>query len=164
MMTRRDMLLGAAAGATPASVGGEEMAVLVERTRASEIAFVRGEMDRYLSLISHADDYTLMSPFGGEPRRGFDTSSARLAEVTRFFRGGSGMVEVVRTCASDSMVVLAMVLRLRANVGGLPEQDWALRVTQIFRRDPSGWRVVHRHADPLLRKLELEQVAALARR
>jgi hypothetical protein len=64
MMTRRDMLLGAAAGATPASVGGEEMAVLVERTRASEIAFVRGEMDRYLSLISHADDYTLMSPFG----------------------------------------------------------------------------------------------------
>lgn len=164
-MTRRDMLLGAAvAGARPGSVGGEELAALVERTRVSEIAFVQGEMEKYLSLVSHSDDYTLMSPFGGEPRRGFDTSSAHLAELSRFFRGGSGTVEVVRTCASDSIVVLAMVLRLRANVGGLPEQDWALRVTQVYRRDTWGWRVVHRHADPLLRKLELEQAAALARR
>jgi ketosteroid isomerase-like protein len=56
-----------------------------------------------------------------------------------------------------------MIFRMRAIVGGLPEQDWALRVTQVYRRDPSGWRLVHRHADPLLRSLGLEQAAALAR-
>jgi len=164
VMTRRDMLLGAAAAsAMPAAAGGDEVAKLIERTIASEVAFIRGEMDRYLSLVSHADDYTLMSPFGGPIRRGFDTSPQHLAELSRFFRGGSGTVEVEHTYVSGQTVVLAMIARLRGTVGGLPEQDWNLRVTQVFRREGSGWQVVHRHADFLLRKLGLEQAAALTR-
>jgi ketosteroid isomerase-like protein len=164
MMTRRNMLLGAAAAGTASgSVGQDEIAGLIERTTVSEIAWVRGEMERYLSLISHSEDFTLMSPLGGPPRRGFDASPARLAELSRFFRGGSGTFEVVQTYASGGLVVLAMIFRMRAIVGGLPEQDWALRVTQVYRRDSSGWRLVHRHADPLLRSLGLEQAAALAR-
>ncbi len=164
MMTRRNLLLGAAAAsATPASAGEAEIASLIERTAVAEVALVRGEIDRYLSLVSHADDYTLMAPFGGAPRRGFDTSPARLAELSRFFRGGSGTVEIVQTYASGSMVALAMIARLRATVGGLPEQEWPLRVTQVYRRDASAWRLVHRHADVLLRAIALEQAAALAR-
>lgn len=163
-MTRRDVLIGAAAAsATPVAVGENEIAKLVELTTVSEIAWVRGEMHRYLSLISHSDDFTLMSPFGGAPRRGFDDSPSRLAELSRFFHGGSGTFEVVQTYASAGLVVLAMIFRMRASVGSLPEQDWTLRVTQVFRRDPSGWRLVHRHADPLVRALGLEQAAALAR-
>jgi ketosteroid isomerase-like protein len=45
----------------------------------------------------------------------------------------------------------------------LPEQDWPLRVTQVYRHDAPGWRLVHRHADVLLRAIGLEQAAALAR-
>jgi len=158
------MLLGAAAaGVMPGVAGGDEIASLIERTANAEVALVRGEIDRYLSLISHADDYTLMPPFGGPTRRGFDRSPARLAELSRFFRGGSGTVEVVQTYASGQMVVLAMIARLRGIVGELPEQDWPLRVTQVYRRDSPGWRLVHRHADALLHRMSLEQAAALAR-
>jgi ketosteroid isomerase-like protein len=53
--------------------------------------------------------------------------------------------------------------RVRAEVEGLPEQDWSLRVTQVFRRDGTEWRLVHRHADPLANGISLEQAAALAR-
>ena len=164
VMTRRNMLLGTlATGATTASVGKSEVAELIDRTAVAEVAWIRGEMRRYLSLITHSDDYTLMAPFGGEPRRGFDTSTARLEKLSRYFRGGDGTVEVVETYASEGMVVLAMIARLRGQVGDLPEQDWPLRVTQVYRRDAPGWRLVHRHADPLLRGISLEQAAALAR-
>jgi ketosteroid isomerase-like protein len=56
-----------------------------------------------------------------------------------------------------------MIERQHGQVGGLTDQDWSLRVTQVYRRDGSDWRVVHRHADPLVRDIGLDQAAALAR-
>jgi ketosteroid isomerase-like protein len=60
-------------------------------------------------------------------------------------------------------VVLVMIERQHGQVGGLPDQDWSLRVTQVYRRDGSDWQVVHRHADPLVHAIDLEHAAALAR-
>jgi hypothetical protein len=48
-------------------------------------------------------------------------------------------------------------------VGGLPDRDWSLRVTQVYRRDGSDLQLVHRHADPIVHAIGLEQAAALAR-
>jgi hypothetical protein len=55
-------------------VTDQELTDLVERTAESASAFIRGDIRRYLTLIRHADDYALMAPFGGEPRRGFDAT------------------------------------------------------------------------------------------
>jgi ketosteroid isomerase-like protein len=104
-----------------------------------------------------------MAPFGGAPTRGFDVSSERLAELTRYFKAGTSKLELVQTYASGDMVVLVMIERQRGEVGGLPDQDWSLRVTQVYRRDGSEWRLVHRHADPLVNNIGLEQAAAIAR-
>ena len=145
------------------SITEEELADLVRRTAEANSAFMRGDMGRYLALITHADDHTLMAPFGGAPTRGFDTSSERLAELTRYFRAGTSELELVQAYASGDMVVLAMIERQRGEVGGLPEQDWSLRVTQVYRREGSEWRLVHRHADPLVHGIGLEQAAAIAR-
>ena len=46
-------------------------------------------------------------------------------------------------------------------LGGM--QDWSLRVTQVYRRQGTEWQLVHRHADPLVRRMSVEQTAALAR-
>ena len=72
-------------------------------------------------------------------------------------------LEVAQTYASDRFVVLVMIKQQHAEVGGLPDQDRSLRVTEVYRRDESEWQLVHRHADPLVHHITLEQAAALAR-
>ncbi|GAA0572207.1 hypothetical protein GCM10009416_08550 [Craurococcus roseus] len=144
-------------------VTDDEIAGLVRRSADANAAFVRGDMGGFLALIAHADDYTLMAPFGGAPVRGFDASPERLAELSRCFRAGAFEQELVQTQVSGDLAVLVTIERQRGEIGGLPEQDWPLRVTQVFRRDASGWRLAHRHADPLLRNIGLERAAAIAR-
>lgn len=133
---------------------------LTQQTAAANTALMRGDIDGYLALTEHANDYTLMSPFGGEPTHGFDLS--RRVEMGRFFNSGTFDQEVVATYATDDLVVLVTNERVCAEVGGLPKQDWLLRVTQVFRRGAIGWQLVHRHADPLANGISLQQAAALA--
>jgi ketosteroid isomerase-like protein len=139
----------------------EDVANLTRRTAEANTALVRGDIDGYLALIEHATDYTLMAPFGGAPTRGFSTSSR--AAMARFFKSGTFDQEVVATYATGDLVVLVTIERVRAEVDGLREQDWPLRVTQVFRREGAKWWLVHRHADPLVNGISLEQAAAIAR-
>jgi ketosteroid isomerase-like protein len=148
---------------THGSVTDEEIAALIERVAEAARAYIGGDMRTYFGLIQHSNDYTLMSPFGGEPQRGVDTSPEHLDELERFFRGGDAELEVVETYASGDLVVLVMIERQHGEVGGLPEQDWSLRVTWVFRREGAEWRTVHRHADALVHPISFEQLSALAR-
>jgi ketosteroid isomerase-like protein len=154
---------GCASCGASVAVTDKDVANLTRRTAEANAALVHGDIDRYLALIEHAKDYTLMAPFGGATTRGFDTSSEHQAAMARFFKAGTFDQEVVATYASGDLVVLVTIERVRAEVGGLPEQDWSLRVTQVFRREGVEWRLVHRHADPLVKGITLEQAAALAR-
>jgi len=164
-MTRRAAL--AAAAVAPLSIGpataAEPVAQLVARAAEKNAAFMRGDMQRWSQLVDIAADFTLMQPFGGPPSRGFDKSPGRMAELARYFRNGKTSQEIVQTCASEDIVVLVMIERQTGEVGGLPEQDWSLRVTEVYRKAGPGWELVHRHADPLLRRVTLEQAAAIAR-
>lgn len=141
----------------------EELAALVRRAEEAASALIRGDLRGYLARIVHADDYTLMSPYGGETVRGFDDSDEAIAGLTNFFRRGDATVELVESYASGDLVVLVVVERQEGEVGDLPAQDWSLRVTWVFRRAGSDWEVVRRHADPLVHGIGLEQIAALAR-
>jgi ketosteroid isomerase-like protein len=148
---------------THGNVTDEELAELIQRTTEAAKAYIRGDMHTYFTLIKHTEDNTLMSPFGGEPTRGVDTSPERLEALERFFQGGEAELELVESYTSGDLVVLVVIERQRGLVGGLPEQDWSLRVTWVFRREGSEWWQVHRHADPLVHGISFEQLAELAR-
>ncbi|HKU96689.1 MAG TPA: nuclear transport factor 2 family protein [Vineibacter sp.] len=145
------------------TITDEDIAALVHRVATANAALMRGDIDGYLALTPHAPDYTLMAPFGGPPTRGFDTSSERLAALARFFKAGETDVELVHAYASGAMVVLVIIERQRAEVGGLPAQDWSLRVTLVWRREGAEWQLLHRHADPLVGAISVERAAAIAR-
>jgi ketosteroid isomerase-like protein len=141
----------------------DAIAELIKGAEEKNAAFMRGDMDRWANLARIASDFTLMQPFGGPASHGFDTSPKRLAQLAQYFRNGETKLEVAQTYGSDGLVVLVMIERQHGEVGGLPDQDWSLRVTEIYRRDAAGWQLVHRHADPLVQRITLEQAAALAR-
>src|SRR3954471_19122589 len=151
------------AGDSRESASERAVADLVRRTEQAGAALIRGDLRTYLELIRHADDYTLMQPFGGPPSRGFDPRPENVAALARFFKGGESMLEVTQSYASGDLVVLVVIERQHGEVGGLPDQDWSLRVTQVYRRSGTAWELVHRHADPLVRPISIDRAAALAR-
>jgi ketosteroid isomerase-like protein len=144
-------------------VAAEAVTELIRRSAEANAALMRGDIQRYRALISHTDDYTLMSPFGGTPTRGSDMTEERWEAIGRFFRNGTFEQEVVQSYHSADMVVLAIIERCQVEAGGLPAQEWPLRVTLVYRREGSEWRLAHRHADPLVKGVTLEQAAVLAR-
>lgn len=146
-----------------AGTAGGDVAALAKLAEKKNAAFMRGNMEAWAAMTPIAPDFTLMQPFGGPPSRGFDKSPQRLAELARYFRHGRTSLEIVETYASGALAVLVMIERQQAEVGGLPEQDWSLRVTEVYRKDGHEWRLAHRHADPMVQKITLDRAAALAR-
>ncbi|NKL32548.1 DUF4440 domain-containing protein [Rhizobium leguminosarum bv. viciae] len=146
-----------------ARASDETLPGIIRRTEQQAAAFMAGDMTRWASLIQLDDDFTLMQPFGGPASHGFDDGPEHLAELARYFRNGGGTLEVEKSYVCRDLIVLVMIERQHGEVGGLPDQNWSLRVTQVYRRHGSDWRLAHRHADPLVGKISLEQAAALAR-
>ncbi len=144
-------------------VTDEHLAELVALATEATSAFIGGDIPRYLALIKHTDDYTLMSPTGGETTRGFDASEDRVTEIAQFFKSGEGELEVVQMYASGDLAVLVVVEHQHGVVGDYPDQDWSLRVTLVFRREGSEWRLAHRHADALVHAISFDQLSDLAR-
>lgn len=137
---------------------------LTDRATQAHVALMRGDVARYQAFITIAEDFTLMAPFGGTPTRGIEYSSERWKSIGRFFRDGrDSTFELVAAYRSGEMVVLAAIERTHVEVGELAAQDWALRVTLVFRKDGDAWRLVHRHADPLVWGISVDRAAALAR-
>ena len=140
-----------------------ELSFLVERSARANAALMRGDIKTYCDLITLTDDFMLMSPFGGTPTYGNEYTPERMEAMGRFFKNGTFEQDLVQAYESTDMVVLAVIERAHVEVGGLPAQDWALRVTLVYRRNGLEWHLAHRHADPLAGGVSLEQAAALAR-
>jgi len=140
----------------------DELAELVRRTEEATSAYMRGDLDRYLTLTHHVRGFTLTPPYGGVPAS-YENRAEDLRAATTSFKGGDTKLELVHAHAWGDTVVLVMVERNHGQVGGLPDQDWPLRVTHVYRREGGDWLLVHRHADPLVHVIGPEQMAALAR-
>lgn len=139
------------------------LAELTRMAQESAEAYLHGDLDAYARVLQHADDFTLMPPFGGPTRRGFILDRESREATRSTFRGGQVQVEVDASYVSDDLAVLAVVERQRGLVGDLAEQDWSLRVTLAFRRERGQWRLVHRHADALVHPIGWQALAQLAR-
>jgi ketosteroid isomerase-like protein len=174
MSTSRRHLLGAvgsglavfevASGvlASPVSTQ-DDTADLAALSTQAYTALMRGDAEAYAAIMKHTRDFTLMHPFGGKVVHGFDESSEHLAKLGSFFRNGDFRQEIIQSINSDDVAVLVTIEHQSVEVGGLAKQPWPLRVTLVFQREHGDWKLAHRHADPLVHGISVDQSAALAR-
>ena len=130
-------------------MAGEHDLPLEEYHRAG-LEITRGNPEVYKSLYSRRDDVTLANPFGS-PVRGWSEVSAMLDRAAGNYRDGEGYeCESFSTVVTAELAYSVEIERVRARVAGAEElSSVAVRVTTIFRREDVGWKVVHRHADPI---------------
>jgi ketosteroid isomerase-like protein len=156
--------IAAAAIAAPTDAPPADATTSVEETYArANSALLKGDAETWNELAPLTNDFVLFSPFGGTPSRYADYSPERIERMGRFFKNGSFAQEIVQAYATDDMIVLATIERANVEVGGLPAQDWALRVTSVFKREGAQWKLAHRHADPFVEDVALQEAARLAR-
>ena len=115
--------------------------------------FSEGRPQAFQDLWSHRDDVTILGAFGGS-EIGWSVVGPRIAWASSQFEDGSFLgYEPISIVAGSDMAYMVAIERTQAVIGGGgPPVIQELRVTQIFRREEAGWRMVHRHADALTSK------------
>ncbi len=141
----------------------KDLDVFVLEAEEAAGAYVRGDMERYVELVHHAEQFTLLPPYGGPANRHENRAETVRASVG-FIKDGEAHLEHVQTHTWGDTLVVAMIERQHGRVEGSPDQDLSLRVTHVYRRDGDRWDLVHRHADPLVNEMSLAGLQALMRR
>jgi ketosteroid isomerase-like protein len=131
----------------------------IEQSHAALAAILKGDPSGYRALYSLGDDVTLGNPFGPYVR-GRQNVEATLARAASYYRDGeSTAFELVAKYVSDDLACVVEVERGRSKVGGAEEiVPIAVRVTSVFRLETEGWKLVHRHADPITTQRPAESV------
>lgn len=122
----------------------------IEQSHVALGAILNGDPSGYQALYSRADDVTLGNPFGPYVR-GRQKVDETLAGAASHYRDGEVVeVERIASYVSERLACIVEVERLRARVGGADEMaPIAARVTSVYRLESEGWKLVHRHADPI---------------
>jgi ketosteroid isomerase-like protein len=144
-------------------LSGKDLDAFVKQAEEAAGAYVRGDMDRYLELVHHAEQFTLLPPYGGPAGR-HENRAESVRASAGFIEGGEAMLEQVEAHSWGDTLVLAMIERQHGRLQGRPDQPLSLRVTHVYRRDGDSWELVHRHADPLVEEMSLDELQDVMRR
>ena len=120
-----------------------------QRKEASD-AFTNGNVEPLERLSTHHSPATIFGP-KGDCVQGADQVNAANEKGARLFKpGGSNAFEILHSAADNALAywvgIQRSVVRMDGKEAGVPMD---LRVTEIFRREGSEWKLVHRHADKL---------------
>ena len=129
------------------SVGLQQV---IEQYHAAADAFSRGNPEPIKTLWSHRDDVTLANPFGPAVRGWTQVAEALDFASSRFRDGEVTRFEPIALYEAADLATILEIERWKAKVGGREDvASFVLRVTSTFRCEDGGWKLVHRHADPI---------------
>jgi len=132
---------------------------LIERYQLGLGDFMKGDPEPVKELFSHREDVTLANPLG-PPAHGWDEVAATIEHAASQFRDGRLVgVEIVERQVTPEFAYTLWLEHAEGKVAGREDVVPAtLRVTMIYRPEEEGWKVVHRHADPITTPQPAESV------
>lgn len=112
--------------------------------------FMRGNHEPAKAVFSERDDVSLGNPFGPFVH-GFAPVVDTMAQAAAQYRDGEALgFDRIASYTDDKLVCIVEVEHLRSKVGSHEDlTELSLRVTTVFRLEEAGWKVAHRHADPI---------------
>jgi ketosteroid isomerase-like protein len=128
----------------------------VEQVKATLLPFISGDAVPFEELWSHRHDVTIFGAFG-TPQQGWEAVRTRMEwAAARSLRPvGEVAVEELARGQDGDLGYTTWVEHSERHVEGQEEPvPVSLRVTHLFHKEEGRWRVIHRHADPIVTTTE----------
>ena len=136
----------------------DDLGQVIERCHLALDEFSRGNPNPVKDFYSSRNDVAIANPFF-PLMRGREQVVARLERSVQNFRDGEVGFQMVVKWVSDELACLVELEEWKTKVGGREDvTPFTLRVTTLFRAEGGGWKVVHRHADPITTAQPAESV------
>lgn len=115
-------------------------------------AYVAGDGGPVDALATDAAPASFFGPDGGVVAEPAAIRDAFRSGAERFAPGGESRLEVLDARAGGDVAYWCGIQHaaVRSAADGSSVR-MSLRITEVFRREGSAWKLVHRHADPLRR-------------
>jgi ketosteroid isomerase-like protein len=116
--------------------------------------FINGDPNPWKDHASKLDDVTVMGAWG-DYEKGWQQADPRYNWAAARFRdsGAKVAVEYISSGVSGDLAYSIAIERSTVRLVGIDEtKPLALRVTHLFRKENGEWKMIHRHADPLMEK------------
>lgn len=111
---------------------------------------LNGDPSGYAALFADREDITLGNPFGPFGKGRAAVLAALNNAAMKYTDGTVRGVERIAVYGGGDRYVLVEIEHDRAKLGASPDfADFAARVTSVYEKIGSRWKLVHRHADPI---------------
>ena len=126
----------------------------LQQVRIANQHFLVGDPAPYKACWSHADDVTIFGGWGAY-EKGWEQVGPRLDWAAARFLEGQRTIELLSMAISGDLAYTVWIERGETRLVGSDElRPSSLRVTHIFRREEGAWKIIHRHADAIMEKIE----------
>ncbi len=113
--------------------------------------FNRGNAQPVLDIFSSEEDISLSNPVGPTVMGRKNVADAVKRAAAALCEGQATGFESLTKFVSCDFAYVIENEHYRTKVGGKQDFDRiSLRVTSIFRMENGGWKMVHRHDDPIV--------------
>jgi ketosteroid isomerase-like protein len=128
-----------------------EFEAFMQRRREAANAYSNGDAAPLSQLLTSTDPATFFGPNGGHSENAKAVAAVYEKGSRLFEAGGESHLEIRQIGVGGGLAFWAGLQRATVHFSAQAEPvSMEFRVTEVFRHEGEDWKLVHRHADPLV--------------